>query len=195
MTDSIPDIYLASASPRRCELLNQMGIRFGLLKVNEPESRLSHESAQDYVRRISLKKARAGRQLLSTKEYRPVLGADTVVLLNGEILGKPKNREHGLWMLDRLSGCSHEVLTAISLVDEQERTRISKTTVAFRKTSLAERCAYWDNGEPHDKAGAYAIQGLGAIFIHNISGSYSGAMGLPIFETAEILHEAGINIL
>jgi septum formation protein len=123
-----------------------------------------------------------------------VLGADTVVVANGVLMGKPRDRQQATAMLQALSGRTHEVLTAVAVVAERSLVGLSSSRVTFRVLSLSECEAYWDSGEPADKAGAYAIQGLGAVFISRIEGSYSGVMGLPLFETAELLQESGIRI-
>ena len=188
-----PTLVLASASPRRRELLTQIGVPHRVLVVDLDESRRSGESVEDFVQRLARDKALAGWHALPAVERGPVLGADTLVVLDGEPLGKPRDREDALTMLARLSGRSHEVLTAVALVDPEPRVRLSRSRVTFRPTSAAERLAYWDSGEPADKAGAYGIQGLGAIFVAHLEGSYSGVMGLPLCETAELLAEVGIH--
>jgi septum formation protein len=191
MMDS-PPLVLASASPRRRELLIQIGVRHRVLAVDLDESRLPGETLEDFVQRLAMDKALAGWQALPAVARAAVLGADTLVVLDGEPLGKPADRDDALTMLARLSGRSHEVLTAVALVTPEARVRLSRSRVTFRATSAAERLAYWDSGEPADKAGGYGIQGLGAIFVAHLEGSYSGVMGLPLFETAELLVEAGI---
>jgi septum formation protein len=184
---------LASASPRRRELLAQMGVRHRVLAQDLDERRRPGEPLETYVRRLALDKALAGWHALPAVEQGPVLGADTLVVLDGEPLGKPVDREDALNMLARLSGRSHEVLTAVALVTPEPRVCLQRSRVTFRAIETAERLAYWASGEPADKAGAYAIQGLGAIFVRQLEGSYSGVMGLPLFETAELLAEAGIH--
>ncbi|UCE90539.1 MAG: septum formation inhibitor Maf [Pseudomonadota bacterium] len=191
----MPDIYLASASPRRRTLLEQIGIDYRLLDVSVPEIPAASESAEQFARRLSLAKASAGAALLTDQQRRPVLGADTVVVIDGKILGKPCDRSDGLHMLELLSGRTHEVLSAVSIVAAELHTTLSRSSVTFRHTSAAERAAYWDSGEPVGKAGAYAIQGTAALFISHISGSYSGIMGLPLFETAQLLAHAGVDAL
>jgi septum formation protein len=189
-------IILASASPRRRELLQQIGVQFRVLVSNSEETPAPGEAAEDYVRRVALAKARAVWQRLPAHERCPVLGADTEVVLDGAILGKPADRNAGLAMLERLSGCTHEVLSAVALVyGDSELLRVSRSAVSFRPTTPQEREAYWASGEPTDKAGGYAVQGVGAVFINRLDGSYSGVMGLPIFETAELLRECGIDVL
>lgn len=193
--NSSADLFLASSSPRRRQLLAQLGIRFSLLPIQINEAQRTGEAAADYVRRLALDKARAGWASLGDSPSRPVLGADTAVIVDGEIMGKPQDRNHGLEMLQRLSGRSHQVLSAVALVDRREAVRISRSSVTFCSLSAADREAYWASGEPRDKAGGYAIQGLAAMFITRLEGSYSGVMGLPLYETAELLQEFGINVL
>ena len=193
--DSYPQLHLASSSPRRQQLLAQLGIHFSLLPIDIDEAQLPGEVAADYVRRLALDKARAGWAFLDDGHSRPVLGADTAVIVDGEIMGKPQDRSHGLDMLQRLSGRSHQVLSAVALVGRHEAVRLSCSSVTFRTLSAADREAYWETGEPRDKAGGYAVQGLAAIFIARLDGSYSGVMGLPLYETAELLQEFGINVL
>lgn len=187
------DIYLASSSPRRRQLLEQIGISYRIVAVEADEIPRPNEAPELYVSRLALAKARAGRQTLTAQPRRPVLGADTAVVVDDTILGKPRDREEGLAMLERLSGRRHQVLTAVSLVDEErEATRLNVSNVTFRVVTAGERAAYWNSGEPADKAGAYAIQGRAAVFIAHLEGSYSGVMGLPLYETGELLAEFGI---
>lgn len=188
-----PDIYLASQSPRRRMLLEQLGARFRLVDQNVEEILRDGESPEVFVLRLALDKARAGLRNLEAG-VRPVLGADTVVVLDDEVLGKPADETAALAMLERLSGNTHRVLTGVALVDdEHEATRLSVSTVTFRPLSEAERHAYWASGEPHDKAGGYAIQGRGAVFVQQLDGSYSGVMGLPLFEIGDLLTEFGVD--
>lgn len=194
--DYQPDIYLASNSPRRRELLDQIGARYAWVAGATDESRREHEAPEVFVLRLALAKARAGLARVAEEERPtlPVLGADTVVVLDDQVLGKPTNFEDGMSMLQLLSGATHRVLTAVALVDgEREATRLSVSQVRFREIEPREREAYWATGEPHDKAGGYAIQGRGAVFIEQLEGSYSGVMGLPLFETAALLAEFGID--
>ena len=194
-----PFIYLASGSPRRRELLAQLGLSFELLVTDIDESLQSGEPADAYVCRMARDKARAA--LGQMPEHRaPVLGADTTVVVDRHILGKPADREAAAVMLRRLSGRDHEVLTAVALVDgngdeQHEAIAVSRTVVTFRPLSNAEIDGYWATGEPCDKAGGYAIQGFGAIFIEAIHGSYSGVMGLPLFETARLLNGFGYRFM
>ena len=149
------------------------------------------ETPQDYVERLALAKAMAVRQ---RGERLPVLAADTAVMLEGALFGKPLDRADALAMLGRLSGRVHQVLTAVALASERSvEVRLSETSVRFRDLSLAEREAYWQTGEPRDKAGAYAIQGFASVFVVSLAGSYSGVVGLPLAETAELLRAAGIG--
>jgi len=191
------DIWLASASPRRRELLQQIGVRFSLLSVDVAEESQPNEAPEVLVLRLALEKARAGRAKLLAEDSTPVLGADTVVVSAGEVLGKPQDRAAALAMLQRLGGHTHQVLTAVAVVGStgEAHSRLSVSSVLFRDVMQEEAEAYWASGEPADKAGAYAIQGLAAIFIERIEGSYSGVMGLPLFETAELLQQFGVPLL
>lgn len=188
-------IYLASQSPRRRELLTQIGVDHQVLAVDVEETPQPGEVPELFVVRTALDKVRAGRRILGT-DAGPVLAADTAVVIDDRILGKPRDRRDGLNMLDRLSGRTHRVLTGVALdAGGVEFSRLSVSHVAFRRITPSEASAYWDSGEPHDKAGAYAIQGLGAVLAEHLEGSYSGVMGLPLFETAQLLAEAGVAIL
>lgn len=187
------DIYLASASPRRCALLQQLGVRFRQLSVDVPEVVQDRETPEDFVIRLALEKARAG--LATSDDKHPVLGADTAVVIDGDILGKPADRAAGLAILARLSGCTHQVLSGVALIGATVETRLCTSQVSFRELTAEECRRYWETGEPLDKAGAYAVQGRAARFICNLQGSYSGVMGLPLFETAELLEAAGIDLL
>ncbi len=182
-------IYLASSSPRRKQLLDQIGVAYRVQPVNVDERQRSGEAPEMCVLRLALDKARAGWRAIPSDQRRPVLAADTAVVIDGQMLGKPKDQQHGLAMLAQLSGRVHMVMTGVALVGEREDSRLSITKVLFRVTSAAEREAYWATGEPCDKAGAYAIQGRAAVFVTHIDGSYSGVMGLPLFETFELLRE------
>ena len=187
-------LVLASASPRRSELLEQIGVRFRRQPVEIDETPREQESGEDYVRRVALEKARAVRREFGDDELL-VLGADTAVVVDDRLLGKPADLAHARDMLRRLSGRMHRVLSAVALVGEHEALRVSESAVWFRALSDAEIDAYWQTGEPQDKAGAYAIQGLGAVFVKRLEGSYSGVMGLPLYETAQLLKEFGIQVL
>ena len=186
-------LYLASRSPRRRELLRQIGVSFELLDIEVDEGQRPDEPPADYVRRVAEEKAVAGFKQIAAADRRPVLAADTSVVVSGQILGKPENRDHGIWMLGQLSDTTHEVFSAVTLCQSVPLTRISVSRVTFRKLSEAEMLDYWYTGEPLDKAGSYAIQGLGAQYITRLEGSYSAVMGLPLFETAQLLQQAGIE--
>lgn len=187
-------IYLASASPRRRELLRQIGVVYRLLRIEIDETPLAGESPDDYVVRLALAKAQAGCAALGRRQPAPVLGADTAVVVDDAILGKPRDREEGLAMLARLSGREHQVLSAVALATPtRNAVKVQESGVRFRPLTLAECAAYWDSGEPRDKAGSYGIQGQAAAFIADLRGSYSGVMGLPLFETAELLREFGLS--
>jgi len=197
MTDlRAPTLYLASQSPRRRELLAQIGLRFEVVPVEVDETPRPGEAPADLVQRLALEKAVAGLARLPGGARGPVLGADTEVVIDGQVLGKPRDEEDAGAMLARLSGRSHHVLSAVALaVPDRQAVRLSLSTVWFRHTTSGERQAYCATGEPLDKAGAYAIQGLAAVFIPRVEGSYSGVMGLPLFETAELLRELGIEAM
>lgn len=186
-----PQIYLASRSPRRRELLQQIALPFRVLDVGVEETPGDYESAEVLVIRLALEKARAGWEKIRDTAPMPVLAADTAVVLDDgqRILGKPGNRSEGLAMLQALSGTSHRVLTGTALVDDREVTRLSVNTVTFREISDDEIAHYWETGEPEDKAGGYAIQGRGAVFVEHMEGSYSGVMGLPLFDVVDLLGE------
>lgn len=189
-------IYLASASPRRQELLRQLGIRFQALPANIAELPRSDETARDYVSRLARAKARRCAALLRERRLvsYPILGADTEVVLTGEILGKPTDRAHAAALLRRLSGRTHEVLTAIALLDQDaEYEAISESRVTFADLSESDIERYLVSGEAMDKAGGYAIQGKAAAFVARIEGSYSGIVGLPLFELIQALKRAGIS--
>lgn len=184
-------IQLASASPRRSQLLRQIGVAHDVRPVDLDESRLAGESPRDYVLRLARAKALAG---VAADGALPVLGADTTVAIGGEIFAKPVDQDDAVRMLTALSGRSHDVLTAVALAsDGRVETAVSDTRVTFRAISAAECRDYWASGEPVDRAGAYAIQGLAAVFIARLEGSYTGVMGLPLFETAALLDAAGVR--
>lgn len=186
-------IYLASGSPRRRELLLQIGVAFRLVGAVVDEAVRGAEAPPAYVLRLAQAKAVSGWEHSRDTDPAPVLAADTAVVLDGEILGKPADRRDGVRMLSQLSGRTHEVLTAVALRTEAGlSSRISRSEVTFRRIADAEAQAYWETGEPADKAGAYAIQGVAAVFISGLHGSYSGVMGLPLFETAELLSQVGL---
>ncbi|MGL4723446.1 MAG: Maf family protein [Scandinavium sp.] len=179
-------LYLASGSPRRQELLTQLGVRFERLLPGIEEQRKPQESAQHYVARLAREKAQAG-VTLAAKDL-PVLGSDTIVVLNGEVQEKPRDAEHAATMLRQLSGQTHQVLTAVALADRLQTIDCLVTTeVTFRVLSEDDIVGYIASGEPMDKAGAYGIQGLGGCFVRKINGSYHGVVGLPLVETYELL--------
>lgn len=195
MSAVVPDLYLASQSPRRRELLRQIGVRHAVISASISEQPTASETALDYVQRLAREKAATGyAQLLQHNlPIAPVLGADTLGLLDGEILEKPCDQAHAQRMLRQLSGRTHQVITAVALYSPtQQALRISTTDVTFRELSDTEITTYWETGEPQDKAGSYAIQGLGAVFVREIRGSYSCVVGLPIEATCELLQEFGV---
>ncbi len=186
-------VYLASASPRRRELLQQIGVSFRVLGAAVDEAVLPGEAPGAYVVRVAAAKAGCGWKEGNREADVPVLAADTAVVLDGKILGKPHDRQDAVGMLRQLSGRTHEVLTAVALRTAGGlRTTTSRSEVTLRAVSAREAQAYWETGEPQDKAGAYAIQGRAAVFIADLRGSFSGVMGLPLFETAELLSAAGV---
>jgi len=188
MASDGPVIYLASASPRRSELLRQIDVTHAVLPVDIDETPRPGEKPAHYALRLAEEKARALWEQLPVAQRRPVLAADTTVALGDEILGKPVDRDDAVRMLGRLSGREHEVHTAVAVLHEGGAdARVSTSTVAFRPLTGAEIDWYWRTGEPADKAGAYAVQGHAAVFIRRLAGSYSGVMGLPLYETWELL--------
>lgn len=192
----MPQLHLASGSPRRRELLTQIGVTFTVISADIDETPLNDETPTAYVERLARSKADAGLLFLANDPAYSnacVLGADTAVVLDSKILGKPVNEADAMAMLAALSDREHEVLTAIAVVDGQRcETRIVSSRVKFRAISAEEASAYWASGEPQDKAGSYAIQGLAAVFVESLNGSYSAVVGLPLCETAEILQRFGI---
>ena len=189
-TARAPVLCLASASPRRRELLGQIGVPHVLAVPDVDEAVPAGAAAADYVVRMARSKALS---IHTRSAALPVLAADTIVVIDGRICGKPANADEGIAMLLELSGRSHLVLTAVALAAAGEVAhRLSTSEVRFRPISRAQCIAYWNSGEPHDKAGGYAVQGCGAVFIEHLSGSYSGVMGLPLFETAQLLEAAGL---
>lgn len=189
-----PVLHLASSSPRRRDILNSIDIAHSFAGVDIDETALPDENAGDLALRLAREKACA----VDPHEYPglPILAADTVVVVDEQIFGKPTSEEHALAMLAALSGRVHWVLTAVALRRAGDcETRLSETEVRFRDINPDEARAYWQSGEPVGKAGAYAIQGYGGVFVEKVIGSYSGVVGLPVFETAELLKSAGIHVL
>jgi len=190
-----PSLYLASQSPRRRELLQQIGVLHQVVSADVVEMPRTQESPSDYVQRLAREKAAAG--LARVKRLgllvKPVLGADTIVVIENEILEKPQSPEHAAQMLRKLAGATHQVMTAVAMaVDNKCEIKLSVTDVVFRPLSEQEIAAYWESGEPRDKAGGYAIQGLGAVFVQQIRGSYTGVVGLPIEQTVLLLDEFSV---
>ncbi|MCB2262758.1 MAG: Maf family nucleotide pyrophosphatase [Candidatus Thiosymbion ectosymbiont of Robbea hypermnestra] len=190
-----PSLILASRSPRRRALLEQIGVRFEIVDIDLDETRRPGEAPEDYVLRLALDKARAGRARVGSSLRPPVLAADTAVVVGDRILGKPRDRADAAAMLRLLAERTHRVLSGVALVGADEERALSVSEVRFRAVSARETDAYWESGEPRDKAGGYAIQGLGALFVAELRGSYSGVMGLPLFETARLLAAVGIDCL
>ncbi|QNH00540.1 Maf family protein [Pseudomonas sediminis] len=187
------ELFLASASPRRRELLAQIAVPCVTQIASIDETPLPDEPPAAYVERLAREKARAGLLALGERKDAVVLGADTAVVLDGRILGKPADFAESRAMLQALSGRSHQVMTAVALVGgDREAARVVSSEVSFRPISEAEIEAYWASGEPCDKAGSYGIQGLAAVFVNRLQGSYSAVVGLPLCETAELLGEFGI---
>jgi septum formation protein len=187
---------LASASPRRIELLAQIGVKAIVHPVGIDETQNHNEPVMDYVQRLAMEKARRGFETVEDRQDMPVLGADTVVEVNGMILGKPESRDHAAKMLQQLSGQKHKVHTSVAIVTEDKVLKdTSSSEVRFRKMDNWEIDSYLETGEADDKAGSYAVQGMAAQFIKNINGSFSGIMGLPLYETAELLNQCGLNLL
>ena len=190
-----PKLHLASSSPRRAELLRALNLNFTAAGVDIAETRLPGESPRDMVLRLAAAKAVAAP--VSRDEGKAVvLGADTAVVLDDVVFGKPATQDDGVRMLLALSSRSHQVLTGIALEsDRGTATAVSVSNVRFREIGRDEAIAYWQSGEPHDKAGGYAIQGIGGVFVQALEGSYTGVVGLPVFETARLLADAGIPVL
>jgi len=187
-------VYLASASPRRSELLRQIGVPFEVRPADIPETHTAGEPADALVLRLAAEKADAVWRRVPAAERRPVLAADTAVVLDERVLGKPADEAEAAAMLAALSGRTHRVLTAVALrCGDAAETLLSTSEVRFRATTAEERAAYCHSGEPLDKAGAYGIQGRAAMFVEHLEGSYSGVVGLPLFETAALLAGAGVT--
>lgn len=192
-------LLLASASPRRAELLRGLGLVFDVCNADVDESALVGENPVDYVARLARSKAlaghatSAGHKINSSRIDTPALGADTIVTIDGELLGKPADEAAAYSMWHKLSGKPHEVVTAVALVDANRQQVVAVTTrVWFTVMSKADMQAYWHSGEPRDKAGAYGIQGLGGAFVERIEGSYSAVVGLPVHETWQLLRKYGV---
>ena len=186
-------LYLASQSPRRRQLLELAGIRFGTVDVDVPEMRAPGESPENYVIRVAREKAAAGLLQVSDSADAVVLGADTEVVLDDDVFGKPLSAEDAMRMLRRLSGCTHRVLSAVWCLDRSRAEHaLNVTQVTFAELDESQIAAYVASGECMGKAGAYAIQGRAAAFIPHIAGSYSGVMGLPLFEAVELLRAFGV---
>ena len=188
------DLYLASQSPRRRQLLEQIGVRFAVKIANINETILADENPEQHVKRLAFEKANAIWNSLSESTRLPVLAADTVVCLDGEILGKPIDQASAALMLRSLSGREHQIFTGIALISERHSVCVNVSNVRFRELTQTEIEEYWATGEPEDKAGGYAIQGRAATFVSHLSGSYSGVVGLPLYETAQLLSEYNIPI-
>jgi len=188
-----PALILASASPRRHQLLVQIGVPHRIVPAHIAEEQQPGEQGEACVARLAVQKARWVWE--QSDKTLPVLGADTAVLIDERMLGKPRHRDEALAMLAQLSGRTHQVLSGIALIAAAGvvQTRLSVSEVRFREVAEAEAAAYWDSGEMQDKAGGYAIQGRGAVFVAELRGSYSGVMGLPLLETAELLRDAGVG--
>jgi len=187
-----PVLHLASSSPRRVEILTALGLTFTAAGVDIDETPLAGENVSDMVLRLAETKA----QEAAKQHSGLVLGSDTAVELDGVIFGKPKDEQDALDMLARLSGQSHRVLTGVAIVSGDRVWRdLSVTRVSFREIQADEARQYWQSGEPEGKAGAYAIQGRGGVFVDSISGSYSGVVGLPVFQTARLLQQAGVGVM
>jgi len=191
---SIQQIILASASPRRQELLTQIGVSFRVESQDIDETLRSGEAARDYVQRMADTKAESALHSLAEDSQRVVLAADTIVICDDEVMGKPANQADALRMLLQLSEREHHVLSAVTVATRSERySAISDSSVYFRAIDPQEAERYWLSGEPAGKAGAYGIQGRAAVFVKHLVGSYSGVMGLPLFETAELLSRFDIH--
>ena len=184
---------LASASPRRRELLSGIGLAFDIDKPDIEESPIRGETASDYVRRLAGEKART---VLRRQSNRLILAADTTVVIDGDILEKPKSKGEGVAMLHRLSGARHQVMTGVSMIDaERESSFVSTSYVIFRVLAEDEILWYWNTGEPRDKAGGYGLQGAGGAFVEEINGSYSNVIGLPLAETVSLLRSFGVKVM
>ena len=187
-------LHLASQSPRRAELLARLGVDFGILELDIPEHRQPGEPAEDYVRRVAREKAGAGLLKVVAVPGAVVLGGDTEVVLDDEVFGKPRDAADASAMLGRLSGRTHQVISAVSLVSAaREAQVVSISEVRFATLDEADIAAYVASGEPMGRAGAYAIQGGAERFVEHLSGSFSGVMGLPLYQTAQLLRDFGVR--
>lgn len=187
-------LYLASQSPRRRELLGRLGLPFGIIDLDLPEERQPGEPAEDYVRRVAREKAGAGLLQVMANLSAVVLGSDTEVVLDDEVFGKPRDAEDAAAMLRKLSGRTHQVISAVSLVSPaREGQTVSISEVSFAALTEAQIASYLSGDQWQGKAGAYAIQGFAETFITKLSGSYTGVMGLPIYETAALLRQFGLE--
>ena len=187
------DLILASASPRRRQLLDQIGVRYKTVNPDIDESRQRGETRLDYVQRLALEKSLAGHNF--PESNMPTLGADTIVCCDEEVFGKPTDAEHFRYMLKTLSQRTHRVLSAVAITDQHKKSvLVAETKVRMRKISDEEIESYWLTGEPVGKAGGYAIQGYGAVFVDHIAGSYTGVVGLPLTETNRLLHDFGVPV-
>ncbi|MEH6504439.1 MAG: Maf family protein [Cycloclasticus sp.] len=186
-------LILASASPRRAELLQQIAVTFEVRAVDIDETPMKGESPENYVTRLALEKARVAWRAYPQEEVL-VLGSDTAVIVDNEILGKPADRQHALTMLRQLSGKTHHVLTSVAIIGQQEECVVNDNKVTFAKISEEELEWYLSTGESEGKAGGYAIQGKAAVFVSRLEGSFSGVMGLPLYETSQLLKQHGLVI-
>ena len=187
-------IVLASASPRRAQLLDQLGLQYEIMSTDVDECALTNEIVEEYVQRVTLLKAKAASENIAFPAL--IIAADTTVSIAGKILGKPDSKSHFLDMFMSLSGKTHRVYTAIVVTSgKTTKHALSVNEVDFRPISRREALSYWHSGEPQGKAGGYAIQGLGAMFVAQIRGSYTGVMGLPLFELTQLLNQFDVQIL
>ncbi|BDU35993.1 Maf family protein [Vibrio nigripulchritudo] len=181
-------LTLASSSPRRKELLGLLGYTFDTVSPDIVEEKQSNETAEQYVQRLAKEKAQAGFEL--TDNSGVVLGSDTIVVIDGDVLEKPDDLEHSVAMLSRMSDRRHQVLTAVTVMDKtRNESKLIETSVWFKPLSEQEIKSYWETGEPCGKAGSYGIQGIGGKFVSRIEGSYHAVMGLPLMETDQLLHK------
>ena len=196
MSETSPHVYLASQSARRRALLDQIGVRYVVLPVSVDESAHAELLPAERAQRLAVDKALAGWSSPERTRDLPVLAADTLIAFEGRVFGKPNDREHCLAMLASLAGHTHDVHTGVAVRAPGGRcdSMVSSTRVSMRASSASERSAYWASGEPRDKAGGYAVQGLGAVFVEAIAGSYSGVVGLPLCETAQLLRSFGVEL-